>query len=141
MNNGKNLAGNDVSIFLFRFELSGNGIHFVLNEAIAVDMYPDVDKKLKPLAHACCETLLRYRHLSVSNTIIDGNILATGEFEVMLSKGLGRHVAETEKQQLFQDAKNIADLLVAVMDRKTQEDTEGKRQSPPTCILRSVRRR
>ena len=56
MNNGKNLAGNDVSIFLFRFELSGNGIHFVLNEAIAVDMYPDVDKKLKPLAHACCET-------------------------------------------------------------------------------------
>ena len=27
MNNVKNLAGNDVSIFLFRFELSSNGIH------------------------------------------------------------------------------------------------------------------
>ena len=141
MNNGKNLAGNDVSIFLFRFELSGNGIHFVLNEAIAVDMYPDVDKKLKPLAHACCETLLRYRHLSVSNTIMDGNILATGEFEVMLSKGLGRHVAETEKQQLFQDAKNIVDLLVAVMDRKTQDARKGSDRDPPTCILRSVQRR
>jgi hypothetical protein len=131
MNNVKNLAGNDVSIFLFRFDLSDNGIHFVVNQAIAADMYQDVDEKLKPLAHACCETLLRYRHLSVSNTIMDGNILATGEFEVMLSKGLGRHFADEEKQRLFQDAKNIADLLVAVMDRKTQELKEGKQVSPP----------
>jgi hypothetical protein len=75
MNHMKNVAGNTVSLFLFRFELSGNGINFVVNEAIAADMYPDVDEKLKPLAHACCETLLRYRHLSVSNIIMDGNIL------------------------------------------------------------------
>jgi hypothetical protein len=129
MNHWKNLAGNDVSIFLFRFELRGNGIDFVLNQVIAADMYHDIDEKLKPLAHVCCETLLRYRHLSVSNTIMDGNILATGEFEVMLSKGLGRHFAEDEKQQLFQDAKNIADLLVEVMDRKTQESKDGKHQS------------
>src|SRR5207237_7367341 len=129
MNNVKNLAGNDVSLFLFRFELRGNGINFVLNKAIAADMYEDVDEKIKPLAHACCETLARYRCLSVSNTIMDGNILATGEFEVMLSKGLGRHFADDEKQLLFQDAKKIADILVAVMDRKTQELKEGKRQS------------
>jgi len=128
MNNMKNLAGNDVSIFLFRFELSGNGIHVVVNQAIAADMYPDVEEKLQPLAHACCETLLRYRHLSVSDTIMDGTILATGEFEVRLSKGLGRHVADDEKQQLFQDAKRIADLLVAVMDRKTTELREGRHQ-------------
>src|SRR5205807_5394180 len=130
MNNLKNLGGNDISIFLFRFELSGNGIHFVLNKAIAADMYQDVDEKIKPLAHACCETLLRYKPLSVSNIIMDGNILATGEFEVMLSKGLGRYVAETEKQQLFQDAKTIADLLVEVMDRHTQEEREGKDVRP-----------
>ena len=130
MNHMKNVAGNAVSIFLFRFELSSNGINFVLNEAIAADMYPDVDEKLKPLAHACCETLLRYKHLSVSNIIMDGNILATGEFEVMLSKGLGRYFAETEKQQLFQDAKTIADLLVEVMDRRTQEEKEGKYVRP-----------
>lgn len=115
---------------MFRFELRGNGIDFVLNKAIAADMYQDVDEKIKPLAHACCETLLRYRHLSVSDTIMDGNILDTGEFEVMLSKGLGRHFADDEKQQLFQDAKNIADLLVAVMDRKTTELKEGKQLSP-----------
>src|SRR5215510_1691150 len=102
MNGLKNLAGNDVSIFLFRFEVFGNGISFVLNEGIASDMYPDVDEQLKPLAHTCCETLVRYRHLSVSHTIMDGNILDTGEFEVMLSKGLGRHFAADEKQQLFQ---------------------------------------
>ena len=35
MNNLKNLAGNDVSIFLFRFEILSNGISFVINEAIA----------------------------------------------------------------------------------------------------------
>jgi hypothetical protein len=132
MNTLKNLAGNAVSIFLFRFELNDDSISFVLNKEIAADMYQDVDEKIKPLAHACCETLVRYRHLSVSNTIMDGNILAIGEFEVMLSKGLGRHFAETEKQQLFQDAKTIADLLVVVMDRKTQELQEEKQQhSPP----------
>src|SRR5215470_17167514 len=130
MHHVKNIAGNAVSIFLFRFELSSNGINFVLNEAIAADMYPHVDEKLKPLAHACCETLSRYKHLSVSPTIMDGNLLDTGEFEVMLSKGLGRHFAEDEKQQLFQDAKTIADLLVEVMDRRTKEEKEGKQPSP-----------
>ena len=131
MNTLKNLAGNSVSIFLFQFELSGNGIDFVLNKAIAEDMYQDLDEKLKPLAHSCCETLMRYRHLSVSNIIMDGNILDTGEFEVMLSQGLGSHFAADEKQQLFQDAKTIADLLVEVMDRKTKALKEGTQQSPP----------
>ncbi len=126
MNNLKNLAGNDVAIFLFRFEIHGNAISFVINQEIFMDMYEDIDVKLKPLAHACCETLSRYRHLSVSSTIMDGNFLDTGEFEVMLSKGLGRYFPEDEKQQLFQDAKKIADLLDEVMVRRTKEEKEGK---------------
>lgn len=127
----KNIAGNEASLFLFRFELRGkDGIDFVLNEAIAEDMYPEIDEKMKPLAHACCETLLRYRHLSAGNTIMDGNILVTGEFEVMLSKGLGIHFAQTEKQRLFQDAKLISDLLGEVMDRRTQEMKQGKHHTP-----------
>ena len=117
----KNIAGHDTSIFLYRFELLSNGIDFVLNEAIAEDMYPDIDEKMKPLVHTCCETLLRYRYLSLSNTIMDGNFLVTGEFEVMLSKGLGQHFAHKEKARLFQDAKKIADLLSEVMDRRTKE--------------------
>ena len=78
MNNLKNLAGNDVAIFLFRFEILSNGIDFVINREIALDMYEDIDEKLKPLAHACCETLTRYKHLSISRTIMDGNLLDTG---------------------------------------------------------------
>lgn len=130
MNNLKNLAGNNVAIFLFRFEFHGNGISFVLNEAIAADMYPEIDEKLKPLITACSETLLRYRHLSVSNTIMDGNILNTGQFEVMLSRGLGRHFGEAEKQALFQDAKRIFDLLDQVMRRRTQEEKQGRHLDP-----------
>ena len=128
--NLKNIAGNEVSIFLFRFELRGRGIDFVLNEAIAADMYPEVDEELKPFVHACCETLLRYQNLSVSNTIMDGNFLKSGGFEVMLSKGLGRHFAADEKARLFQDAKHIADLLATVMDRRTQELKQGKQPLP-----------
>ena len=56
---------------MFPFELRGRGIDFVLNEEIAADMYPEVDEELKPLVHACCETLLRYQRLSVSNTIME----------------------------------------------------------------------
>lgn len=84
MSNLENLAGNDVAIFLFRFEIHGNAISFVINQEIFMDMYEDLDEQIEPLAHACCETLLRYRHLSVSDTIMDGDILDTGEFEVML---------------------------------------------------------
>jgi hypothetical protein len=132
MNTMKNLAGNDVSIFLFRFDISGNGIDFVMNEGIAADMYEDVNEKLMPLAHACGETLSRYRQLSATSIIMDGNILASGEFEVMLSRGLGKYFPEAEKQALFGDAKRIADLLVTVMDRRTKEGQERKPPNPPT---------
>jgi hypothetical protein len=53
-------------------------------------------------------------------------------------RGLSRHFADDEKQQLFQDAKNIADLLVAVMDRKTQELKDGKPKRP--SHMRSAQR-
>src|SRR5689334_16185486 len=103
-----NLAGHAVSIFLFRFDISGTGISFVVNEQITADMYPDVDARLQPLVAACSETLLRYRHLSVDGAIMDGTILTSGEGEVMLRPGLGRHFPEEEKQHLFQDAQSIA---------------------------------
>jgi hypothetical protein len=59
-----------------------------LNEAIAADMYQDVDEKMKPLVHACCETLLRYRDLSVSMDLppklrqtVKSQNSANGEFD------------------------------------------------------------
>jgi len=48
----------------------------------------------------------------------------------MLSKGLGRHFRPQEKARLFQDAKQIADLLAMVMNRKTQEENAGIPQQP-----------
>jgi flagellar basal body L-ring protein FlgH len=49
----------------------------------------------------------------------------------MLSKGLGRHFPHDEKQRLFQDAKNIADLLTVVMNRRTEEAKKRKRRNRP----------
>lgn len=120
-----NLAGHAVSIFLFRFVLRKNAISFVLNESIAEDMYPEINKKIQPLAQACCETLTRYRHLCKGDTIMDGNILNDGCFEVMLSKGLGIHFAEREKKGLFSDAEKISNLLQDVMARRTREMDHG----------------
>lgn len=120
----KNLADSDVSIFLYRFELLPYGIDFVLNEIIAEDMYPDIAVQLTPLAHKCCEILTRYRHLSVSDTIMDGNILTTNQFEVMLSKGLGIHLFHDEKMRLFKYAEDLADLLIKVISRRAKEAEE-----------------
>lgn len=117
----KNLAGHDVSIFLYRFELLPYGIDFVVNEVIAADMYPDIAVQLTPLTYKCCEILTRYRDLSISDTIMDGSILTTNEFEVMLSKGLGIHLFHNEKMQLFKYAEDLADLLIEVMKRRGNE--------------------
>lgn len=130
----KNLAGHPVSIFLFRFVLRKNAISFVLNEVIAKDMYPEIDEKMQPLVQACCETLLRYRTKCHGDTIMDGNILTDGCFEVMLSKGLGKHFIEQEKQNLFNDAHQIADLLEEVMERRTKEEKEGTYPGPQSAV-------
>ncbi len=106
----KNLAGNDVSIFLFRFELQESALSFVLNEAIAEDLYPDTQTQLLPLIYVCCETLLRYRYRCRTNTIM--NILMDGNLEVMLSPGLGRYLPDREKLYLFSDAHDMVKILM-----------------------------
>lgn len=130
----KNLAGNDVSIFLFRFVLRKNAISFVLNESIAEDMYPDVEEQIQPLVHVCSETLLRYKKHCLGETIMDGNIMIDSCFEVQLSPGLGRHFIEREKQNLFNDANEIAKLLMTVMDRRTKEMEHGTYPGPQSVI-------
>lgn len=129
----KNLAGNTIGIFLFQFITNGDEISFILNESIAEDMYPEIDRKIQPLAHVCCETLLRYKDLSVGNVIMDGNLLEGGGFEVMLSKGLGVYFNMEEKESLFEDAHKIAKLLIDVMRKRTLEMKQG------TIIDRSKR--
>lgn len=130
----KNLAGHDVSIYLFRFVLRKSAISFVLNEAIAEDLYPESERQLQPLVQACSETLLRHKTHCQANTIMDGNILTDGYFEVQLSPGLGKHFDPREKQALFHDANEIAQLLMAVMDRRTQEMEQGTYPGPQAVI-------
>ena len=62
--------------------------------------------------------------------MMDGNFLLSGEFEVMLSQGLGRYFRPQEKARLFQDAKKIADLLDMVMHRRTQDEKAARLQPP-----------
>lgn len=130
----KNLAGHNVSIFLFRFVPRQNAISFVLNEGIAEDLYPQTEAQLQPLVHACCETLSRYKELCHTSAIMDGNILWDGCFEVMLSPGLGKHFPEREKQNLFNDAHKISELLQDVMERRSKEIEEGSFPGPQTVI-------
>lgn len=130
----KNLAGNDISLFLFRFVIHRRGISFIMNEAIAEDLYPDTELKLKPFVHACSETLLRYKDQCCGETIMDGNILVDGDFEVMLSPGLGLHFITKEKSNLFSDAHEIAKLLMDVMDKRTIEIESGEYSGPQTVI-------
>jgi hypothetical protein len=61
---------------------------------------------------------------------MDGNILTDGGLELMLSPGLGKYIPPAEKEQLFRDAGEIGNLLIAVMDRRTGEEQEGKPTAP-----------
>ncbi len=133
-----NLAGHPVSIFLFRFVLRKNAISYVVNESIAEDMYTDISIQIEPLVHACSETLLRYKDLCSGDTIMDGNILTDGHFEVMLSQGLGAHFEEKEKQNLFNDANRIAELLMDVMERRSNGDDAPRDESATTSKIGPV---
>ena len=61
-----------VSVFLFRFEVIGNGIDFVVNQAIDADMYQDVDEKLTEFSVCCFESMMMWvspRYLMKAHTI------------------------------------------------------------------------
>lgn len=109
-------------IFLFRFDVAGNGIDFVLNEQIAADMEPDLEEMLRTLVMPACDLLLMYKHHSKSNPIFKGWIHDSGELEVQLSPGLGQYIEEDTKQLLFENGKLIATVLGEVMNRGTAKD-------------------
>lgn len=108
-------------IFLFRFDQANGGLNFVLNEAIAQDMYDDIHKKLIPLVESTAQALSPYKIHSTRNTIMEFVIDDTNQMEVKLSPGLGQYIDPQIKESLFSDAKRIADLLVEVMNRRTLE--------------------
>ncbi|MCQ6307190.1 hypothetical protein [Bacillus cereus] len=99
-------------IFLYRFDVKENAIHFVLHEQIAADMLPQYDVLLRPLVTSLADTLQLYRSLNKHPTILTGKILDNGQLEVMLSEGLGQYIdVYTKDQIIFEDGKRIADIL------------------------------
>jgi hypothetical protein len=115
-------------IFLFRFDVVGNGIDFVLNETIAEDMEPDLEEMLRTLVMPACDLLLMYKHHSKSNPIFKGWIHDSGELEVKLSPELGQYIEEDTKQLLFENGKLIATVLGEVMNRGTAKDQQRNQQ-------------
>lgn len=106
-------------IFLFRFDRKDDGIDFILNEDLATEMDTQSEELLRPLVFWTCQVLTRYKGLSKSDTIMSGKILDTNEFEVTLSEGLGQYIDPfTKNGILFENAKNIADLMIEIMSRQ-----------------------
>ncbi|MCS0824627.1 hypothetical protein NX029_11640 [Cytobacillus firmus] len=108
-------------IFLFRFDKKANGLDFVLNEAIAEDMYEDIHEELIPIVEIVGRELSPYKIHSIRNTVIEFVIHDDGQGEVKLSPGLGSFIPESRKQAIFQHSKEIADLCVEVMNRSSAE--------------------
>jgi hypothetical protein len=62
-----------------------------------------------------------YKIHSTRNTVIEFVIHDDGQGEVKLSPGLGSFIPERRKQAIFQHSKEIADLCVEVMNRRSAE--------------------
>jgi len=121
-------------IFLFQFDIKGNGLDFSLNEGIGKEFangkYFDLEFKMKPLINEIGNLLMPYRSLSVSPTILTYDILDTDEEEVMLSKGLGIHIPLFIKNEIFNKARQLAAILIEVMDRHSKlEEEENQKYS------------
>ncbi|WP_176548375.1 hypothetical protein [Bacillus toyonensis] len=107
-------------IFLYRFDVKENGIHFVLNEQIVADMLPQYDVLLRPLVTSLAETLQLYCSMSKKSTLLTSNIRDNGEIEVMLSQELGQCIdGYTKDRMILKNGKRIADILIEVRNAHT----------------------
>jgi len=107
-------------IFLYRFDVKENDIHFVLNEQIAADMLPQYDVLLRPLVTSLAETLQLYCSLSKQPTLLTSKIQDSGEIEVMLNQELGQCIDGYIKDRIIlKNGKRIADILMEIRNAHT----------------------
>jgi len=107
-------------IFLYRFDVQENRVHFVLNEQIVADMLPPYDVLLRPLVTFLAETLQLYCSLSKQPTLLTSNIQDSGEIEVMLNQELGQCIDEyTKNHVILKNGKRIADILMEIRNAQT----------------------
>jgi hypothetical protein len=107
-------------IFLFRFDATDKGMDFILNEEIAMDMYPDLEEMLHDLVKSLCSILEQFK--VYNKTIFSGVIHDDGQADVTLSKGLGQYIDPyTKNQIIFEHGKLITEICTKVMDRRSAE--------------------
>ncbi|CCW05080.1 MULTISPECIES: hypothetical protein [Bacillus] len=107
-------------IFLYRFDVKENHIHFVLNEQIAADMLPQYDVLLRPLVTSLAETLQLYCSLSKQPTLLTSKIQDSGEIEVMLNQELGQCIdGYIKDRMILKNGKRIADILMEIRNAHT----------------------
>ncbi|AUB67133.1 hypothetical protein CSW12_30225 (plasmid) [Bacillus cereus] len=107
-------------IFLYRFDVKENHIHFVLNEQIAADMLPQYDVLLKPLVTFLAETLQLYCSLSEQPTLLTSKIQDSGEIEVMSNQELGQCIdGYIKDRMILKNGKRIADILMEIRNAHT----------------------
>ncbi|AZR80452.1 hypothetical protein BtSCAC15_30180 (plasmid) [Bacillus thuringiensis] len=107
-------------IFLYRFGVKENAIHFVLHEQIAEDMLLQYDVLLRPLVTSLAETLQLYCSLSKQPTWLTSKIQDSGEIEVMLNQELGQCIdGYIEDHMILKKGKRIADILIEIRNAYT----------------------
>ncbi|OTZ62544.1 hypothetical protein BK767_28320 [Bacillus thuringiensis serovar kyushuensis] len=107
-------------IFLYRFDVQENRVHFVLNEQIVADMLPPYDVLLRPLVTSLAETLQLYCSLSKQPTLLTSNIQDSGEIEVMFHQELGQCIdGYTKDRMILKNGKRIADILLEIRNAHT----------------------
>ncbi|PGY46345.1 hypothetical protein COE09_23595 [Bacillus thuringiensis] len=107
-------------IFLYRFDVKENHIHFVLNEQIAADMLPQYDVLLRPFVTSLAETLQLYCSLSKQSTLLTSKIQDSGEIEVMLNQELGQCIdGYIKDRMILKNGKQIAEILMEMRNAHT----------------------
>jgi len=116
----KNLRGNDIYIFLFRFVVNLDGVTCELNQGILADMTPDIERLIQPHIHFCCVKLMALKVPQQGEILLDGHFVGNGVLEIALNQAIEHKLSVQEKLALQFDAKQIADYLTELMNRRVR---------------------
>jgi hypothetical protein len=104
-------------IFLFRLDVVDNGINFVLNEGIVMDMIPIYEPLIKEISFLMCTLLSIYKSKSKTSTLFTATVLDDNTLDLKFSEGLGKYIDEKIKNTIYEDAKMIANICAEIMNQ------------------------
>ncbi|MGY2610618.1 hypothetical protein [Bacillus pretiosus] len=101
-------------ICLFQFDLNNDGIHFILNEKIAIEINSSDFEKLQPIRKYLNNTLSPYLIFSKHPTILSCQLSANKQIDIILSEGLGKYVDVDTKEVIFTAGKLLTDIILEI---------------------------